>query len=65
MPESLSTYCPNCERETQHEHEHGPQDGLNYCRTKCRRCGAEMEVESDPEAPPAHMASEATRQALS
>lgn len=60
MPQTIDTYCPNCSEETAHTHEHGPQSGLDYCRTTCTACGAEVEAESDSAAP-AHSANESVR----
>ena len=59
--DTLTTYCPNCRAETVHEHEHGDNDGSDYCRVKCMGCGAEMEAESPGMMPPAHSASQAVR----
>lgn len=55
------TYCPNCRSYAAHEHEHGDEDGLRYCRVRCQMCGAETEVQTSENGPPAHGANEAVR----
>jgi len=57
----MQTYCPNCGRERLHDHSHGPEDGRSSCTVTCRVCEAEMEVETEPDGPPAHMVGESVR----